>query len=67
MDSEFENEPYLGYDGGATFVRRCETCCRFVKADKKIFTNKWDGRLKDASNATCSKCGRTNMIFVGFM
>ena len=65
-DTEFENENYLQYDDGATFVRRCEKCCRFVRADEIIYTNEECG-LKNAHNATCSKCGRTKMIFMGFV
>lgn len=62
-DFEFSNEPWLQYEGedGATFVRRCEKCYRFVKADEEVFVN---DREKD--NATCSKCGRTKMIFIGY-
>jgi len=67
MMDEFQNEPYQDYENGATFVRRCVTCCRFVKPDSVVYTSEWDGHLKDAANATCSKCGRTKMIFLGFM
>jgi len=62
---EFQNEPYLAYEGGATFVRRCEKCCRFVKADETVQWNDACG-LRDQPNATCSKCRRTKMIFIGF-
>lgn len=58
--------PYQCYDGGATFVRRCSKCCRFVRPDPTILVNEETG-LKDAPNATCRKCGRTQMDFVGFM
>ena len=61
-DFEFQNEPYLEYEEGATFVRRCEKCYRFVKADELVFVN---DREKD--NATCSKCGRTKMLFIGYL
>ncbi len=54
------------YESGATFVPVCETCGRFVKADKTILINDWTG-LKDAPNATCARCGRTKMLFEGFM
>jgi len=67
MCGEFQNETYHQYESGATFVRRCKKCCRFVKPDEFTYTSEWDGRLKDAPNATCSKCGRTEMIFLGFM
>jgi len=61
-DHEYPNEPYLAYEGGATFVRRCEKCNRFVKADAIALVND-----RDADNATCSKCGRTKMIFIGYL
>ena len=59
---EFENETYLQFEGGAMFVRRCETCYRFVKADETVLVND-----RQANNATCSKCGRTKMIFIGYL
>lgn len=51
--------------GDAVFVPVCEKCHKFVKADEKI-TLDWKG-LKDQPNATCSKCGRTKMLFEGFI
>ena len=65
MKYEYQNERYIQYEGGATFVRRCEKCKRFVKPDDVIHI-KADG-LVDKPNATCKKCGRTEMIFLGFM
>jgi len=66
-DPEFVNEEYLQYgDDGATFVRHCETCCRFVKANNPIKFKWLDGSLVDEPNAICSKCGPTKMIFLGF-
>ena len=64
-DYSFESEPRLLYgEDGACFIRRCEKCFRFVKADKEIILT---GRgLSNQHNATCSKCGHTNMIFEGF-
>ena len=62
-DHTFENEPRLVYgDDGATFVRRCEKCCRFVKPDQTVFVND-----TERDNATCAKCGRTKMIFEGYI
>lgn len=60
---DFRN--WIDYEGGATFVRRCQKCCRFVKADKEILVNEWSGLSKEP-NATCKKCGRTRMLFAGF-
>ena len=57
---------YLQYEGGATFIRVCSKCGRFVKADKTVFTNDETG-LKSQPNATCKKCGRTTMPFLGFI
>lgn len=56
----------VSYAGGACFVPVCERCKRFVKADKYILANDATG-LKKQPNATCSSCGRTNMIFEGFI
>ena len=53
-----------GNNGKAVFIPRCE-CGRFVRADDHIFTN--DFGLKDATNATCKKCGRVKMHFEGFL
>lgn len=63
---EYDNFRRIAYRGGATFIPVCEKCCRFVKADKSIFTNGL-GELVDINNATCSRCGRTKMIFEGFI
>ena len=66
MAYEFFEERRIVYgEEGATFVRRCEKCFRFVKADEKI-TFRGNGELV-GDNATCSKCGRTKMIFEGFI
>ena len=62
---EYENIRRIQYEDGATFVPRCIKCGRFVKPDKTVFAN--DSGLKRAPNADCSLCGRTNMIFEGFI
>jgi hypothetical protein len=65
-DGEYgPNAPWISYEGGATFVRVCENCSRFVKSDDEVTWTNLFG-LKDCPNATCKKCGRTKMIFVGF-
>lgn len=51
--------------GAAQFIPICETCGRFVRADETIQVTA-EG-LSTADNATCAKCGRTHMIFEGFM
>lgn len=60
-------EPIIQYETGATFVRKCSKCNRFVKADESIVTNRWTGGLKKQPNATCKKCGRVEMVFLGFI
>jgi hypothetical protein len=51
--------------GGATFIPVCEHCGRFVKADKMM---RFKGEtISDETNATCSKHGRTHMLFEGFI
>ena len=62
---EYEGVRRQCYEGGAIFVPVCEKCGRFVKADDTIKTNEIVGLFPDC-NATCSKCGRTHMIFEGF-
>lgn len=51
--------------GDAFFIPRCEKCGRYVRADEAVWINAL-GYLKSDCNATCSKCGRTHMIFEGF-
>lgn len=65
MNEYEDSRQYIKYGEGATFIRRCEICKRFVKADKTVFIN--DYGLKDQPNATCSKHGRVKMIFLGFI
>jgi len=65
-DFAYENGPRVGYQGGAQFVAVCETCGRFVKADATIKVSEGNG-LSSGPNATCSKCGRTRMLFEGFI
>lgn len=64
-DCAYENVRRIVYKGGATFVPVCENCARFVKANDTVSINGL-GELSDQPNATCSKCGRTKMIFEGF-
>lgn len=63
---EYEGVRRVAYDGGASFVPVCEKCGRFVKADENIRLNH-ESQLLTPPNATCSKCGRTTMIFEGFI
>jgi len=65
-DNDYAGVRRVCYDGGATFVPVCETCGRFVKADKEITVNGL-GELSPEKNAICSKCGRVRMIFEGYM
>jgi len=50
--------------GVAVFVPVCEKCGRFVKKDETIAAG--ESGLSPEPNATCSKCGRTWMLFEGF-
>lgn len=65
-DTYHEGTRRIVYGDGATFIPVCEKCGRFVKADDHVLVNEIRG-LKDQPNATCSKCGRTNMPFEGFI
>ena len=62
---EFFEEPRLVYGDGATFIRHCAKCCRFVKAPETM-TFGSDGRYIEEDNAICSQCGSTHLIFEGF-
>ena len=64
--NEYENTRRIKYGSGATFVPVCEQCGRFVKADKTISIN-YETGLSKKSNCKCSKCGRTRMLFEGFV
>lgn len=65
-DYTYENTRRVVYgEDNATFIPVCEKCGRYVKADPAIFVN--DYGLKGQPNATCKKCGRTKMIFEGFV
>lgn len=72
---EFFNEKRIVVDvpdcetDGATFIRRCNICCRFVKVDETLSfkVHKPSGSLCPEPNATCSRCGRTTMIFEGYI
>lgn len=57
--------PYQGYAGGALFTRRCSKCGRVVKADPTITINGLE-ELVSEDNATCSRCGRVEMNFLGW-
>ena len=67
---QYENTRRVSYDcgdefGSACFVPVCKTCGRFVKSDETISVDA--ETLVDQPNADCSKCGRTKMIFEGFI
>ena len=65
--NEYENTRRLCYgeEQGATFIPVCERCSRYVKANSVMFFNGL-GQLKDEPNATCTRCGPTKMLFVGY-
>lgn len=51
--------------GGAAFERSCPACGRLVRADKSIV---FDGRGQPKEpNATCKRCGRVAMPFLGYV
>lgn len=62
----YENTPRKVYEGGATFVPVCCKCGRYVKPDETLMVNEWVGLL-DAPNCTCKRCGRSHMLFEGFV
>lgn len=62
---EYESVRRVCYDEGAVFVPVCKLCGRFVKADAVVFIS--GSGLRSGPNATCKKCGRTEMLFEGFI
>jgi len=62
---EYERVRRVTYVEGATFVPVCAKCGRFVKADETIEVN--GSGLRKQPNAFCSRCGRTEMVFEGFI
>ena len=55
--------------GDKMFSRQCPHCNRFVKADEQIeyLHNDWTDEDKfEKDNATCSRCGRVKMEFLGY-
>ncbi len=64
-DCQYEETRRVTYGEGATFVPVCVTCRRFVRADPSVMVG--ENGLKPGPNATCSKCGRTEMHFEGFV
>lgn len=65
-DCTYESVRRIVYGEGATFVPACETCHRFVKADKTVMVSDEAG-LHPGPNATCKRCGRVRMHFEGFI
>jgi hypothetical protein len=68
---EYENTRRVTYGnhddeyGVAWFVPVCSKCWRFVKADASMKFQ--HDTIADGPNATCKKCGRTEMLFEGFL
>lgn len=52
-------------DDGATFLRVCPKCGRFVQADDLVWIDAF-GRVREP-NAICAKHGRVAMPFEGFV
>jgi hypothetical protein len=66
-DYTYENTRRIVYgDDGATFIPVCPCCGRYVKSDTTVLAN-GEGEVKHQPNATCSKCGRVEMPFEGYV
>jgi len=63
--NEYEGIKRVVYGEGATFVPVCEKCGKFVKPDKFLKWSESTGVVEP--NAMCKKCGRTSMIFEGWI
>lgn len=55
-----------GQSGKCGFIRRCPKCSRFVRADKRIYILGLVG-IDYYPTATCRRCGRVEMPFLGFV
>lgn len=55
-----------GEEFGPTFVPVCVKCGRFVKADATVGFGGPYGHPVEP-NASCSRCGRTSMVFEGYL
>ena len=64
-DNEYFGVRRVVYGEGATFVPVCEKCGRFVKP-YKIIRFHFEGPPV-GNTAHCSKCGRTEMLFEGYI
>jgi len=65
---EYPNTRRVVYDPRgecATFIPVCMKCGRYVKADDSVQIG-YSG-LRKQPNATCSQCGRVEMLFEGFV
>ena len=69
--NEYEGVRRVAYGGdgddecdGGSFVPVCCKCSRFVRADRKVW---FQGGQPTGKNATCKRCGRTQMLFEGFI
>ena len=61
----YENTRRVSFRNGAMFVPRCNKCGRIVKAYKSV---RFDGNGQPkGNNAMCKKCGRTQMIWEGYL
>jgi len=67
MKLQREGPPCIQYGvDGATFARVCAKCSRYVRADKVVRFSGLIGQ-PDRPNATCKHCGRTEMLFIGYV
>jgi hypothetical protein len=65
MSFDFTPRVTFGKDDGATFVRVCEKCCRFVRPFKRV---KFDYNGQPVGfNAWCKVHGKTKMFFQGYV
>jgi len=63
---EYEGLQRKVYGDGLTFIPVCGRCGRFVRADPDVTIDGF-GDLVKQPNATCSRCGRVEMLFEGWV
>lgn len=69
MTGEYEGIRQVRYGGeeGPVFIPVCEICGRFVKADKSMMLTEEGDFDREATNATCKRHGRVQMLFLGYI
>ena len=63
--NEYENIKRVSYGEGTSFIPVCQKCGRFVKAPEEASFNADNEIIEPEVN--CKQCGKSKMIFEGYM